>query len=136
MYRSFAVAQDDSGSFCMTFGCSVLHVIRDALVVMLSEAKHLSHPFVYYHPFFLSYCHFARASHCHFDRARPIVMLSGAKHLSHYFSSVISTERSEWRNLYASCARHRRRNIRSPTTTVRRCGELDPEGLSSRLAVA
>ena len=91
----------------MTFGCSVLHVIRDALVVMLSEAKHLSHPFAYYHPFFLSHshfsrfaqatlsiatessycsapCHFARASHCHFARARPIVMLSGAKHLSHH----------------------------------------------------
>ena len=31
--------------------------------------------------------------------------------------TVISTERSEWRNLVC-CARHRRRNMRSPTTTA------------------
>ena len=91
-------------------------------------------------------------------------MLSEAKHLSHYFSplsflllgslsfrpslpfghptvipterpTVISTERSEWRNLYV---------VRGTVVGIydlrrlqlRRCGELDPEGLSSRLAVA
>ena len=79
-------------------------------------------------------------------------MLSGAKHLSHYFATlsfrpslllviltdphiVISTERSEWRNLYV---------VRGTVVGIyglrrlqrRRCGELDPKGLSSRLAVA
>ena len=64
-------------SFCMTFGCSVLHVIRDALVVMLSEAKHLSHPFAYYHPFFLSHSHFARAVYlCASLSFRPSLPLS------------------------------------------------------------
>ena len=66
----------------------VLHVIRSANPVMLSEAKHFSH---YSAPLsFLSLVlkrlrRFRSSdSHCHFDRARPIVMLSEAKHLSHY----------------------------------------------------
>ena len=160
-------AQDDSVSFCMTFGCSVLHVIRDALVVMLSEAKHLSHYSAHCHfsrfaqatlsiatesSYCSAPCHFARASHCHFDRAIP---------------TVISTERSEWRNLpnrpahchfaravYLCASLSFRPSgasgeicmlvVRGTVVGIyglrrlqrRRCGDLDPEGLSSRLAVA
>ena len=123
---------------------SVLHAIRSANPVMLSGAKHLSH----------------HSAHCHFDRAlppvistfrltvistersewrnlpnRPATCLFCAPQSFRPFASqsfrpcrppvisterftVISTERSEWRNLYASYARHRRRNMRSPTTTA------------------
>ena len=87
----------------MTVGRSVLHVIRSVTAVMLSGAKHLSHhsaPSLSFLPF-TSLSFRLSASHCNFDRALP---------------TVISTERSEWRNLFV--ARHRRRNMRSPTPTA------------------
>ena len=110
--RSFA-------SLRMTVRRSVLHVIRSVTAVMLSGAKHLSYhsvplsfrpsgasgeifpiglpPVIFVCPTLIS----TVPASCHFDRALP---------------TVISTERSEWRNLFV--ARHRRRNIRPPTPTV------------------
>ena len=76
-------------------------------------------------------CHFFRwrsSDFTYYDRAIYSVISTEPP-------TVISTERSEWRNLYV---------VRGTVVGIydlrrlqrRRCGELDPEGLSSRLAVA
>ena len=53
-------------------------------------------------------CH-VECSETSFTPFRPLSLISSFRF------TVISTERSEWRNLFV--ARHRRRNIRPPTTT-------------------
>jgi len=81
-YTHFDRALPTCASLCIT----VLHAIRDAIPVMLSGAKHLSH---YSAPLSFRPSTF----HCHFDRAERV-------------------EKSDYQ------ARHRRRNMRSPTTTA------------------
>ena len=70
---------------------------------------------------------YSKCQPCHVERSetsftpfRPLSLIFSFRLtvISTERFTVISTERSEWRNLYASYARHRRRNMRSPTTTA------------------
>ena len=60
---------------------------------------------------------YSKCHRCHVERSETsFIPFSPTVISTERVPPVISTERSEWRNLFV--ARHRRRNMRSPTTTA------------------